>query len=340
MASSSSSRSKPKSCKRRTSSIFTASMRTSLSLRVVTSHPSLYIGSASDSAAYAFQPLRNLPKNLRRRFQRGQSLQCQPLEIHESESALGCPIHNSRDLHVPQLAHTLRFADQIRASRAEDLHFVTGGLVGRRAYSSAAKTVRCICWTVPVVRSRSGLSGAAPSQRHRTGRSFESFDQLPQRAAVRNVVQAVAGQINLLAESRKTGLPDNSSSRAKAFHTTKCVFQFCRQSAQHRCVQDLLQILSRGDRFHHRSCQTTSYLLTEGLHPRFESCYIDRGHTLLSRVHVRAGVAVSIRAVRVARLALRKCPVGQPRSGQRLLPLVQIDPVTIQIVKVSPQPEA
>src|SRR5471032_1673487 len=230
MASSSSSRSKPKSCKRRTSSIFTASMRTSLSLRVVTSHPSLYIGSASDSAAYVFQPLRNLPKNLRRRFQRGQSLRCQPLEIHESESALGCTIHNSRDLHVPQLAHTLRFADQIRASRPEDLHFVTGGPVGRRAYSSAAKTVRCICWIV-VARSRSGLSGATLPQRRRAGRSFESFDQFPQRAAVRNLVQAVAGQIHLLAESRETGLPNNSSGSTKPFHTTKCVFQLCRQGA-------------------------------------------------------------------------------------------------------------
>src|SRR5471030_850046 len=340
MASSSSSHSKPKSCKRRTSSIFTASMRTSLSLRVVTSHPSLYIGSASDSAAYVFQPLRNLPKNLRRRFQRGHSLQCQPLEIHESESALGCPIHNSRDLHVPQLAHTLRFADQIRASRAEDLHFVTGGPVGRRAYSSAAKTVRCICWTVPVVRSRRGLSGAILPQWHRASRSFESFDQLPQRAAVRNLVQAVAGQIHLLAESRETGLPNNSGGSTKPFHTTKCVFQLCRQGAQHRCVQDLLQILSRGDGFRHRSCQTTSNLLTEGLHPRFESCYIDRGHTLLLRVPVRAGMAISISACHAARLALRKRPVRQPGSGQRLLPLVQIDPVTIQIVKVSPQPEA
>src|SRR5471030_1514534 len=102
----------------------------------------------------------------------------------------------------------------------------------------------------------------------------------------------------------------------------------------------MLQILSRGDRFHHRSCQTTSYLLTEGLHPRFESCYIDRGHTLLLRVPVRAGMAISIPACRVAWLVLRPCPVGQPRSGQLLLPLVQIDPVTTQIVEVSPQPEA
>src|ERR1700693_6346873 len=134
MASSSSSRSNPKSRNRRTLSIFTVSIRTSFpSCRDLAL--SLYI-ERQISITHPLHPLRNLAKNLDRLFYRGQRLQGQPLAISESASALGCPIHNIGDLHVLQPAHTLRFADQICAGCAENLHVFRDVPLGCAAWSS------------------------------------------------------------------------------------------------------------------------------------------------------------------------------------------------------------
>src|ERR1035441_4701025 len=149
MASSSSSRSKPKSCKRRTSSIFTASMRTSFpSCRDLGSI--LIYRESVRFGCVPSPPLHNLPKNLHRRLYRGQRLQRQPLEISESERALGCPVHDICDLHAPQLAHTLRFADQIGSGGPKALRVFADRPLGRGAVSSVAVTVRCISGSVPV----------------------------------------------------------------------------------------------------------------------------------------------------------------------------------------------
>jgi hypothetical protein len=81
---------------------------------------------------------------------------------------------------------------------------------------------------VAVARRPGGLSGAILPFTRCTGLLLKSLDQLPQHAAIWNVVQAVAGQIHLLAKLRELCLPDNSGGCAKSFHTAKGVLQFRR----------------------------------------------------------------------------------------------------------------
>ena len=127
-------------------------------------------------------------------------------------------------------------------------------------------SVRCHCWRRVV----------APVA------LFKSFDQLPQRAAIRNIVQAVASQIHLLAKSRETRLPDYVRLLCASRSTPRRVSSsFADRALSTAAFEISLRILRRGDRLRHRSCQAKSHLFTERLHSCLESWRIDWRHTIV-----------------------------------------------------------
>src|ERR1051326_7089158 len=122
----------------------------------------------------SIRSLRHLPKYLCRCRHRRQRIRGDPSEFAKPKRPFRCAINHVGDLHVPQLSNTLRLPNQVGARDPKLVAAPHTGPIGRCSPVSVA---------ILLERSCAGLS-------------FKSLDQLPQRTAIRNVVEAISSQVH------------------------------------------------------------------------------------------------------------------------------------------------
>ena len=110
------------------------------------------------------------------------------MELAKPKRPFRCAINDVGNLHVPQLSNTLCLADQ-----------VSTGSTNLGVAPGIGPIDRCSPVSVAILPERSCASF-----------SFKSLDQLPQRTAIRNVVEAIASQIQLPAYLREGRLPNHA----------------------------------------------------------------------------------------------------------------------------------
>jgi hypothetical protein len=147
----------------------------------------------------SIRSLRHLAKYICRRRHRRQGIRGDPSELAKPKRPFCCAINHVGDLHVPELSNTLRLPDQVGARGAK---FVAAPHTG------------------PIVRC-SPVSVAILQERSCAGLSFKSLDQLPQRTAIRNVVEAISSQVHLPAQLGEGRLPNHARCRAQPCHTAE-----------------------------------------------------------------------------------------------------------------------
>ena len=167
-----------------------------------------------------------------------------------------------------------RCASRTRSARAAPISLSRPGrLVRLQEFVALRERARCRDWV---------LSVAILPERSCAGLSFKSLDQLPQRTAIRNVVEAIASQVHLPAQLGEGRLPNHARCRAQAFDSAERILQFHRHRAEHLRHPESRRDLHGRDRPRYGSCQAKSDLLTKGLHPCFERAGTERATLLVS----------------------------------------------------------